>query len=304
MSHTFLDLSSQIADAVERASPSVVQVVGRHRPATGVGIASGLIATLSRAVGDEAVVVRSATGQTGEGLVLGQAHGIGLSVIRTEGLDIPPLPTTDEPRTGQLAIAVGRTWSGGVMASLTNIAVVGGPLRTGRATEIPRVIRIAEPPHGAFTGGALVDGQGHALGIITGSAIRGTAVVLPAAHAWRAGESAARQGGSRQGFIGLSTLSVALPPAQRAGGTQAHGLLVTGIVDDSPASAAGLLVGDLLLAFEGTEVDDAEALVLLLRGDRVGKPVTLSVVRGTTRHEIAVTPGDRPRPERPRHRER
>ena len=46
------------------------------------------------------------------------------------------------------------------MATLTNVAVVGGPLRTGRAIEIERVIRIAQPPHGALTGGALVDGDG------------------------------------------------------------------------------------------------------------------------------------------------
>ena len=43
------------------------------------------------------------------------------------------------------------------MAAFAPIAVVGGPLRTGRASAIDRVIRIQQAPHGALNGGALID---------------------------------------------------------------------------------------------------------------------------------------------------
>jgi hypothetical protein len=52
-------------------------------------------------------------------------------------------------------------------------------VRTGRSSSIDRVIRIQHAPHGALNGGALIDASGHALGIITGHAIRGTMVVIP-----------------------------------------------------------------------------------------------------------------------------
>ena len=74
-----------------------------------------------------------------------------------------------------------------MFSALAPVAVVGGPLRTGRASEIARVIRIGLAPHGALTGGALVDGAGHTLGVITAMAIRGTTVVIPAALAWAGG---------------------------------------------------------------------------------------------------------------------
>ena len=65
--------------------------------------------------------------------MLGHALSMGIGVVRVAGLGVTPLAIADEPAVGSLAVAVGRTWSGGVMATVTNIAVVGGPLRTGRA---------------------------------------------------------------------------------------------------------------------------------------------------------------------------
>jgi S1-C subfamily serine protease len=56
-----------------------------------------------------------------------------------------------------------------------------------------------------------------------------------------------------------------------------------------------LFVGDIILAFGGEPVDDAEALATLLRGDHIGKAVTVSVLRGVKRQDVTVTVGERPR---------
>ena len=71
-------------------------------------------------------------------------------------------------------------------------------------------------------------------------------------------------------------------------------LLVVGVTSGSPASAAGILVGDVLLEFDGHSVEAPEQLLDLLLGDRVGKPVTLKVLRGGTVAEVTVTVGERP----------
>ena len=136
----------------------------------------------------------AAGGGTHEGAVLGHALSMGLGVVRVPASASRRSQSATSRKVGHLAIAIGRTWSGGVMATVTNVAVVGGPLRTGRASQIERVIRIAQSPHGALSGGALVDGEGRALGLITGSEIRGTTIVLPATLAWARGTGTRRSG--------------------------------------------------------------------------------------------------------------
>ena len=293
MSNEFTQLSNQLAGAVESASHFVVQVHSHRRPAAGVIFDTDLVLAPARAIGDEVAVVRHADGHTSEGQILGFAASLGLAVIRVPGLGASSAPVAPEPRVGALAVAVGRTWSGGVIALVTNVAVVGGPLRTGRASAIERVIRVAMPPHGAVTGGALVDPGGAWLGSVTGSAIRGTAVVLPAAGAVAAARQVVERGGTRQGFLGISTMPVAIPERQRGRAPETRGLLITAITPGSPAETAGLLVGDVLTAFAGSPTDDPEALLTALRGDHIGKAVTLTLVRGTERQEVDVTVGER-----------
>ena len=293
MATIFEELSTRIAAAVERAAGSVVQVYGHRRPAAGIVFAPDLIAAPARLLGDDTVIVRRPDGRTVEGQVLGHAVGMGLGVVRVVELGLAPAVAAPEPPVGALAVAVGRTWSGAVMASVTNVAVVGGPLRTGRATEVARVIRIAQPPHGALAGGALVDAEGQVMGVVTASAIRGTTIVIPATLAWEAAHHIVARGGVRQGYLGISTMPVGLTRRQR-GDAEEAGLLISSVAAESPADSAGLLVGDVILRFGGEPVRESETLVTLLRGDHIGKPVTLSVLRGVQRHDIAVVIGERP----------
>jgi S1-C subfamily serine protease len=288
-------LNELLAGAVDRAAASVVQVQGHRRPAAGVVIAPDLILAPAAALDSDVATVRVAGGATHEGAVLGRAFSMGLAVARVSGLAVAPLEVAAEPRVGHLAMVVGRTWSGGVMATVTNVAVVGGPLRTGRASQIERVIRFAQPPHGALTGGVLIDGAGRALGVVTGVAIRDTTVVIPAATAWAVGRQIAAQGGTKQGYLGITSSPVRLPAGQRGDRPQSDGLLVSGVADRSPAALAGVLVGDVILAFDGNVVDDPEALLTLLRGERIGRPVALTVLRGGELREVPVTVGERER---------
>ena len=180
------------------------------------------------------------------------------------------------------------------MAALAPVAVVGGPLRTGRVSAIERVIRIQIAPHGALNGGVLIDPSGQALGIVTSMAIRGTTVVIPASIAWAAASKVASDGGTRQGFLGISSMAVPLPERQRAGRTQQFGLLVTHVAAQSPAETGGLMVGDVIVGFDGEMVQEPEELVTRLRGNRVGAAVPITVIRGTSAVDVTVTVSERP----------
>jgi serine protease DegQ len=291
--NTWTSLSNEIEAAVEKAAPSIVQVHGRRRMTAGVVIGDNLIATPATTE-DDTVAVLAGENQAAEGAVLGRIGGMGLTIVRVDGLNRPALAPAAEPKPGHLAVAVGRTWSGGVMATLAPIAVVGGPLRTGRTGSIDRVIRIQQAPHGALNGGALINASGQALGIITSFAIRGTTVVIPASIAFAAAVKAASEGGVKQGFLGVSSLPIALPERQRGGRAQGAGLLISHVAPNSPAEQGGLLVGDVIVGFAGDAVDDPEALVTRLRGNKVGAAVPITVIRGLNAVDVTVTVGQRP----------
>lgn len=291
---TWSSLSLDIESAVAAAAPSVVQVHGRRRMAAGVVVGDGLIVTPA-STNEDTIAVLIADGQTAEGSVLGRSPGSGLTLVRVEGLNRPALTPAAEPKPGNLAVAIGRTWSGGLMATLAPITVVGGPLRIGRTSTLDRVIGIQHAPHGALNGGALIDSQGHALGIITSMAIRGTTVVIPSNIAWASATQIQRDGGSRQGFLGVSSIPVELPERQRGGRTQDFGLLISHVAKDSPAYAGGLLIGDVIVGFGGESVQDPEELITRLRGNRVGTAVPITVIRGTSAVDVTVTVAERPR---------
>lgn len=286
-------LSNEFAAAVDQAAPSIVQVHGRRRVACGLVVADGLVLTPA-VVDDGAAPIRTGDGRTADGAVLGRMGHMGLTVLRVEGAGLLPLTAADEPKPGSLAVAVGRTWSGGVIAMLAPVAVVGGPLRTGRTHAIDRVIRMQHPPHGALTGGALIGDSGRVLGIITSMDIRDTAVVIPASIAWAAATQVAAAGGTRQGFLGVSSMPVVIPERQRGGRTEPSGLLISQVANGSPAETAGLLVGDIIVAFDRQPVRDGEELLTRLRGDRVGKAVAVTVLRGGAPVDVTVTVGERP----------
>src|SRR6185436_15495738 len=136
------------------------------------------------------------------------------------------------------------------------VAVVGGPLRTGRRREISKVIRVTAPMHDGFAGGALLDASGRLKGITTAAVIRGFGVAIPTSIAWAA-VNQVLTGGTSRGFVGVAVQPVQLAGAQRTP-EQERGLLVVGVTPESPAEAAGVIVGDILLQFGDKTTESAE----------------------------------------------
>ena len=174
-------LSESLADSVSTAAPSVVQIHGAGRPASGLVFTPDIVITTARALGrEDGLQVRGHDGSTLEAQLAGWDPTTSLALLRVAGLAGAPItPATTQPRVGHLALAVGRSWSNALSASAGIIAVIGGPLRTGRRRAIDQVLRTTAPMHDGFAGGALVDTTGALLGVITSTRIRGTTVVIP-----------------------------------------------------------------------------------------------------------------------------
>jgi S1-C subfamily serine protease len=287
--------SNQFADAIDRAAPSVVQVQGRRRPASGLVYADGVVLTTARALGrEDGLHVRRHDGRTLDAELAGWDPATSLAVLRTPGLEAPAIaPAEARPRVGHLALAVARSWSNSVTASAGIVSIIGGPLPTGRRRAIDEVIRTTAPMHDGFAGGAFLDTAGGLVGIATAAAIRGLGVVIPASIAWRTAATVIEHGSLKRGYLGIAGQPVSLSEPQRAAHGREDGLLVVGVTSGSPSAAAGVLVGDVVLDFDGRPVHSPEDLLDLLLGDRVGRPVTLRLLRGGTAVDVNVTVGER-----------
>jgi S1-C subfamily serine protease len=82
-------------------------------------------------------------------------------------------------------------------------------------------------------------------------------------------------------------------PAGSKGGVA--GLIVLSVEPDGPAGRAGVVIGDVLIALNGTPVAGTDDVQEFLSGDFVGKPLNASLVRGGEPKEQTITVGERPR---------
>jgi S1-C subfamily serine protease len=289
-------LSNALADAVATTAPAVVQVQGRRRPASGLAYADDVVLTMVRVLGrEDGLHIRRPDGETLDAELVGWDPTTGLAVLRAPGLNATPIQAAAvAARVGHLAIAVARSWSNAVTASAGIVSVIGGPLPTGRRRAIEQVLRTSAPMHDGFAGGAFVDAAGALLGVTTAAAIRGLGVVIPAGIAWRTAAAVLEHGRLKRGYLGIAGQPVQLPERQQASGAPDEGLLIVGVTAGSPAAGAGILIGDVLLEFDGHPVGSPEDLLDLLAGDRVGRQATLRLSRAGNTTEVVVTVGERP----------
>ena len=290
-----VQLSAQSADAVEKVARSVVLVDGRERQAaSGIVFADDLVLTAAHVLEHENPEIETADGRRVKSQLVGLDRATDLAVLRVEGLGLQaPVLAEGTPRVGEYVLAVGRPSSGPPMASSGVISSVGGPVRTRDGSLLEKFLTTDARPYPGFSGGALVSLKGEVLGVMTSGLLGSTAIAIPAQVAWRSARALAEHGTIRRGFLGVGSQQVSLEGRNLGGRSQESGLLVVHVEEGGPASKAGLLVGDILLALDGQTVLDSDALLALLSGDRVNKAVQLDVLRGENLVALQVTIAER-----------
>jgi S1-C subfamily serine protease len=289
---TLTDISNQLADAVASAARSVVQVHGRRQPASGVVHDTDIVVTTTRAIGrEDGLSVRTPDGRDVQAELIGWDPATHLVALRATGLELPAATMGAAPRVGHIAVAIGRSWSNALTASAGIVSVIGGPLPTGRGRAIEEIIRTTAPMHRGFAGGAFVNTSGELLGITTAAEIRGLGVVIPSGIAAKTLDSLIKHGRAKRRYIGVAGQGVELPVGQRPGG-QANGVLVVRVIEGSPAEKAGLLVGDVLIALDGQELESPDRLLDALASSS-GPASTLRVLRGAAASDVVVEIGEK-----------
>ena len=117
--------------------------------------------------------------------------------------------------------------------------------------------------------------------------------MIPASIAWRTAATLLEHGSAKRGYLGVAGQPVELTERQRGAEHRDQALLIVAMTADTPADAAGLMVGDVMLDFDGHPVESPEDLLDLLVGDRVGKSVPVRLLRGGVAQTLTVRIGER-----------
>jgi S1-C subfamily serine protease len=292
--NSLTELSNELAHAVETAAQYTVLVNARRRlPATGILYSTDLVLTADHVIErEEDLSVFLSDQQEVSATIVGRDPARDIALLRLAQPASVTAPVTRAPvRVGQLSIALGRPDPNGVQASLGMVGAVGGPVRIGRSTVLEQYIQTDAYPFPGFSGGPLISTDAEIIGLNTSGLSAGTLLTIPARVAWDAAASLASHGRIRRGYLGIRSQTVSLGQAQKEvlARTQSTGLLLISIEENSPASAAGLMTGDILVGVSGQPVSEHEQLQPFLNSESIGKTISFEILRGSTRTEVPVT---------------
>jgi S1-C subfamily serine protease len=303
--------SRAVTSAVERVRPSVVHIQverasrrGPQRAGTGSGFMitpDGYLITNSHVAGGaSALTATLPDGRSVEGSLVGDDPDSDLAVVKigADGLPYGQLADSTRVRVGQLAIAIGSPYGFQHTVTAGIVSALGRSMRGATGRLLDNIIQTDAALNPGNSGGPLIDSLGHVIGV-------NTAVILPAqgicfAIASNTAERVAialiREGRVRRAYLGISAQDLPLPRrvVRHFALTVESGARVESVTRDSPAGAAGMRAGDVIVALGDTAIGGVDDLQRVLTGGRIGDPIEVVVLRRDRRLALSVTPRESP----------
>lgn len=302
--------SRTVASVVEKVDRTVVNIRAHHGnreknagsesggSGSGFIIApDGYILTNSHVVhGASHLEVTLADGRSFDATLVGDDPETDLAVIRINASQLVHAQFGDSRsiRVGQIAIAIGSPFGFQQTVTAGVVSALGRSMRSQSGRLIDNVIQTDAALNPGNSGGPLVNSRGEIIGV-------NTAIILPAqgicfAIASNTAEFVTawliKEGLVRRSWIGVAGQNV--PIHRRVVVFHRlpvdHGVLISGIEPGSPASRAGLRVGDVIVTFRCESVSGIDELHRLLVANVIGVSSTITVLRHTEKLELVVTP--------------
>ena len=290
-----LDAYSSVVSGVARlVIPSVASLrVGRPESRSGEGSGSavaitgdGYLVTSAHVVaGSNRGVAAFADGSEYEIEVAGTDLLSDLAVVRAKDARVLAVVAGDADRlqVGQLVVAIGNPMglAGSVTAGVVSALGRSLPTRDGdRHRIVENVIQTDAALNPGNSGGALVDGRGRLVGVNTAVAGVGLGLAVPVNATTRVILNAlAAHGRVSRGYLGIAGGTRALPAATAQTLGRKAGIAVQEVITGSPAAAAGIRAGDIIVEVDGTPVARAGDLQALMVTSKIGSPVEVRALR-------------------------
>ncbi len=298
---TLLDeLGTTVAGLAGTTATSVVGI-GRHTRGSGVVIADGQVLTNAHNLRGDEVTVTFHDGRSTRGQVTGVDGEGDLAVVSVDTTGATPLAWSEsaELAVGTPVFAVAATAGGGTRVTFGLVSATARAFRGPGGRRISGSVEHTAPLAPGSSGSALLDGEGHLVGLNTNRIGEGFYLALPTDAALRERIDALGRGESPSRLrlgVAIAPSHVARRLRRSVGLPDRAGVLVRGVEDDSPAAAAGIEAGDLIVSAGGHEIADGDDLFEALGA--VTPPFEVGIVRGAEERTVTVgapkgrTPGD------------
>ncbi|HKA82081.1 MAG TPA: S1C family serine protease [Xanthobacteraceae bacterium] len=283
---------TQISDAmqalVEKTASRVVALnpSGRNA-ASGILWRAGLVVTADEALDDEdSIEVVMPDGGAVTGTLAGRDPSTDIALLRVESrfATLDSFKPAASVKAGHLAVAIGRSGHGALAASGI-VKESGESWRSWAGGLVDRRILLDLALDRRAHGGAVVDASGDLIGLAAFGP-RHRALVIPGETVGRIAERLAISGSIARGYLGAG-----LHPLRDQ---QASGAIVVRLDDNGPAKRAGILVGDVLTAWDGEPIHGVRDVFKRLGPDTVGSTITFDVTRANQQIKVKVAVGERP----------
>lgn len=302
--------SRTIVSAAESVSPAVVKIDVRRRVRTPKGdqevagsgsgfifTPDGLILTNSHVAGGaQKLMVTFNDGQNAEADLIGDDPHTDLALVRVLGDRLPTaaLGSSHGLRVGQLAIAIGNPYGFECTVTTGVVSALGRSLRAQSGRLIDDVIQTDAALNPGNSGGPLLDSRGEVIGVNTAiiAAAQGICFATAIDTARIVVAQLLRHGRVRRGYIGVAGQNTSLSRRmiRHFDLTVADGVRVISIEAGSPAQAAGLEEGDVIVQWDDLPVAGIDDLHRLLSEDYLERSAEVTVLRRTRKLSRHITP--------------
>ena len=297
MTEVLTELSDALAAAVSAAGPSVARVDARNRyPASGIVYAAeGVVVTASHVVRREEGITVGVGEESVPAELLGRDPATDIAVLKANAGGLTPARwgDADQLKVGHVTLALGRPGKT-VRATMGIASAVGGEWRGPAGGRFERYLLADVAMHPGFSGGPLVGADGAVLGMNTSGLLRAATPTIPLADVKRIADALLAHGSVSRGYLGITPQPARLSADLAGNLGRETGLLVTSVEPEGPAVQAGMLLGDVIVAFDGAPVTHLDELFGAL-ADVAGRSVVLTIVRGGQVSELQVEVGERGR---------
>lgn len=287
-----LSLSRALGDAVQSAEKNVVTVFsGRPDGATGIVWSSDLVVTAAHALDRSEAIELEVEGARRAATLLGSDPASDLAVLRVEGsaLSVPARADIAALRVGELVVALSRP-ARGLRARLGIVSRLGGAFRLPGGQEVDRYVASDIQPAPGHSGSVLVDASGALVGLNNAGISRGTLVALPPSAVVKVVDAIVEHGRVRRARVGIGLERVELPRGVGERRKQERALLVTSVLEGSPAERGGLLLGDVILGAAGRSTARVDDLMSALGEGAIGVPLAIEVLRAGEERTLELLP--------------
>jgi serine protease Do len=232
--------------------------------------------------------------------VVGTDPRTDVAVLKIEGSNFPTLTLADSSKVevGDIVLAIGNPF--GVGQTVT----AGIVSATGRGNlgieQVEDFIQTDAPINPGNSGGALVDDEGHLIGINTAilagnsGGNQGIGFAVPINMARHDMDEIVAHGKVEHGYLGILPQDVTPALAKAFNSSETNGALVGQITPDSPAAHSSLKQGDIIVAVNGQPINDASQLRTRIGMMDPNQTVTLKVLRNGGTEDVKITLGEYP----------